>query len=242
MLFPCLCVQGLYWFSWPLHLILRFTAGRTWIKLWDRQQLGRPYSLVMAGPPSSNLSAIWKFLQLWLIEMRASPGCTSPCLRNTLVCSPAKTQFIPVVPNSIAFFPAPEEPRHHVYASCKCNPACLAQKPGSSAAPMAVQRIRKRCAVSVFACTNIHSSFIFPTFVTQKKLLAHFFSYVKLLFWGLMKPMNEWAGRPCVCDVTGAIMRFLSPAEVIETHLPPNRTPSKLYLCLLSMCWPDKLA
>lgn len=195
----------------------------------------------MAGAPSSNLSAIWKFLQLWLIEMRASPGCTSPCLRNTLVCSPAKTQFIPVVPNSIAFFPAPEEPRHHVYASCKYNPACLAQKPGSSAAFMAVQRIRKRCAVSVFACTNIHSSFIFPTFVTHKKFLAHFFPYVKLPFWGLMKPMNEWAGRPCV-------WRYWCHHEIfvhcwsIETYLPPNRTPSKLYLCLLSMCWPGKLA
>lgn len=152
----------------------------------------------MAGAPSSNLSAVWKFLQLWLIEMRASPGCTSPCLRNTLVCSPAKTQFIPVVPNSIAFFPAPEEPRHHVFASCKCNPACLARKPGSSAAPMTVQRIRKRCAVSVFACTNIHSSFIFPTFVTQKKLLAHFFSICKIAVLRFNET-HEWMSRVPLC-------------------------------------------
>ena len=118
-------------FSWPLHLIVRFTAGRTWIQLWDTQTAVGKALFTSNGWDSFKqfVSSLEVFTVV--IEMRASPGCSFPCLRNTLVRSPAKTQLILAVPNSTAFFPAPEQPQHHAYASCKCKPGCLAQKPGS---------------------------------------------------------------------------------------------------------------
>lgn len=103
-------------------------GGLGWSSEILRQQLGRPYSLVMAGAPSRNLSAIWKF---YSSDRNESKSWLHLSLRNILVCFPAKTQFIPVVPNSTAFFPDPGEPQHHTYASCKYNSDCLAEQPGS---------------------------------------------------------------------------------------------------------------
>lgn len=221
MLFPCLCVQGLYLFSWLHHLIVRFTAGRTWIKLWATQTAVGKALLTSNGWGSfkqfvSNLEAF-----AVVTEMRASSGCSSPCLRKTLVCSPAEIWLILAVPNSAACFPAPPEPQLHGYASRRYNPACRAQKPGSGCCSQgSAENQEMMCSLLWLSLHKYPQSFIFPASVIQKKLLAHFSPYIKLWFSDLMKSMNELTAIPCVwcywCHQEGIVScwsrRNISPA------------------------------
>lgn len=163
-----------------------------------------------------------------VIELRASPGCTSPYLRNTLVCYPAKTQLIPAVPNSTDFFPAPEKPQHHVYAIVQIQ-FCL---PSSKTRqwlllPWQCRELGNDVQSSVSLVAQISTvAIFFSTSVTQKKLLAHFSPYVKLTFWGLMKPFNELAGSSCVwhywCHheiIVPCCSKYLQLPEAV-TYLP----------------------
>lgn len=85
---------------------LWFTVERTWIRLRDAQTtVGKPLFIsYFWGSFEQFVISLEVFTVL--IELRASPGCISPCLRNIQVCSPAETQIISVVPNSTACFPA----------------------------------------------------------------------------------------------------------------------------------------